>query len=560
MKVELIDYMGNDLSVIRAATASFAKDPVEWDEVKHPRLLNYLARGMTQAEFKQLVESLEHIPDHINSKQARENFVKNVLEQYRHTPTHFCYDDKTEIITPNGWKLFKDLTDDDLVGQVDYSQETMVLSWIKPSHITRELFSGNLLGCKGTTVDYVVTPNHRMLLKPRTSKGWKPFEVRTALDIHNKDFKVSTTARLEQQGNDSYQEGLLYGFLLADGFVCGKKLRVRLKRQRKIKFLINLLNSLSIEFKLKVSKGVYDFSFYHELRDKIGTATTKKLYVDYTTSSTDYLQGIYDGYMQGDGSKTYKQYSFASSSIDLFNDICFLSSVLGYQPFVNKPIHFNNPNHNINYRGYISSRTKANTRLAEFYELPYNGMVYCVTVPTGMVLVRRNGVQIVSGNSPFAHTAITLRLKAPIAIHAQMMKHTVGFAHNTVSRRYVSNTPELFVPEFREAPKGNVKQGSGGLHRDRFDFANWYKREADECIKLYEKLIECGVSPEQARFALPQGVMTEWVSTGSLYAWARFYNLRTDPHAQKEIQDLAKMVGEIIGPLYPVSWRSLTRV
>lgn len=585
MKVELIDYMGNDLSVIRAATASFAKDPVEWDEKKHPRLINYLARGMTQVEFKELVESLEHIPNHINGWQAREKFVKNALDQYRHTPTHFCYDDKTEIITPSGWKLFRDLTDDDLVGQVDYSQETMVLSWVKPSHIVREPFNGNLLGCKGITVDYVVTPNHRMLLKPRTSSGWKPFKIKTALEVHNKDFKVSTTARLSQQGIGSYQEGLLYGFLLADGFVSYQKLKVRLKRQRKIKFFTNLLNDLGVEFKLTISNGVYGFSFYHELKDRIGTATTKKLDVDYTTSSTDYLQGIYDGYMQGDGSKKHKQYCFSSSSVTLFNDICFLSSVLGCQPFINKPRHFNNPNHNVNHRGIISSRTSANTRSADFYELPYNGKVYCVTVPTGMVLVRRNGVQLVSGNSPFAHTAVALRLKAPIAIHAQMMKHTVGFAHNTVSRRYVSDIPELFVPDFREAPKGNVKQGSGDLiekvepysvHEENGEkFRINYSSETQESIKgmyrnicakalvLYDEMIRpvdeggLGIAPEQARFVLPQGVMTEWVSTGSLYAWARFYNQRTDPHAQKEIQDLAKMVGEIIEPLYPHSWKAL---
>lgn len=159
--------------------------------------------------------------------------------------------------------------------------------------------------------------------------------------------------------------------------------------------------------------------------------------------------------------------------------------------------------------------------------------------------------------SPFAHTAITLRLKAPIAIHAQFMKHTVGFAHNTVSRRYVSDTPEVFVPEFREKPTGNIKQGSGGLHRDRFDFANWYNREVNKSIKLYEKLIEQGASPEQARFVLPQGVMTEWVSTGSLYAWARLYRLRTDSHAQKEIQELAEQIGQIIKPLFPVSWSAL---
>ena len=160
--------------------------------------------------------------------------------------------------------------------------------------------------------------------------------------------------------------------------------------------------------------------------------------------------------------------------------------------------------------------------------------------------------------SPAAHTAITLRLKAPIAIHAQFMKHTVGFAHNTVSRRYVSDTPELFLPTFRMAPQGNVKQGSGGEHSENELLQEVYQSVAQECLESYESMIKNGVAPEQARFILPQGVMTEWVSTGSLYAWARLYRLRTDSHAQKEIQDLAHMVGDVIKPLYPVSWTALT--
>ena len=153
------------------------------------------------------------------------------------------------------------------------------------------------------------------------------------------------------------------------------------------------------------------------------------------------------------------------------------------------------------------------------------------------------------------------------------MKHTVGFAHNTISRRYVSDTPEVFTPVFREAPKGNIKQGSGdnitevvlkdsdgGIHTiSGIKLQEWYKAMVDDCIGFYEAMIKADISPEQARFVLPQGVMTEWVSTGSLYAWARFYNLRTDHHAQKEIQDLAKMIREIIEPLYPVSWQALTR-
>ena len=174
---------------------------------------------------------------------------------------------------------------------------------------------------------------------------------------------------------------------------------------------------------------------------------------------------------------------------------------------------------------------------------------------------------------PFAHTAITLRMKAPIAIRTQCFKHKVGFVENEVSRRYVSDTPELFIPDFwRTKPIGNVKQGSGTSKVDiNTEFkkgfcincgyttcGSSYEQICNEMIDLYKAMIKADISPEQARFVLPQGVMTEWVWTGSLLAFARFYNLRTDTHAQKEIQDLAQMVGEIIEPLYPVSWNALT--
>ena len=77
-------------------------------------------------------------------------------------------------------------------------------------------------------------------------------------------------------------------------------------------------------------------------------------------------------------------------------------------------------------------------------------------------------------------------------------------------------------------------------------------------IETYLRMIADDVAPEQARFILPQGVFTEWVWTGSLQAWARFYNQRSDPHAQQEIQELAQMVDDIISPLFPVSWGNIT--
>lgn len=160
--------------------------------------------------------------------------------------------------------------------------------------------------------------------------------------------------------------------------------------------------------------------------------------------------------------------------------------------------------------------------------------------------------------TPFAHAFVTLRFKAPIAIHAQCVKHQVGFAMNTVSRRYVSDEPELFIPEFRLAPEGSIKQGSGDIHPGNEHLQDVYTKYCNMMVDAYVDMIDIKVAPEQARFILPQGVMTEWVWSGSLQAWARFYNQRSDSHAQQEIQYLAHEVDKIVGTLFPVSWEALT--
>lgn len=161
--------------------------------------------------------------------------------------------------------------------------------------------------------------------------------------------------------------------------------------------------------------------------------------------------------------------------------------------------------------------------------------------------------------TPFAHAFVTMRFKAPIAVHAQCGKHQIGFSMNTVSRRYVSDTPELFLPEFRTKPEGSIKQGSGALHPDNLIIQHDYFQMCTSAIELYEQMILYGVAPEQARFVLPQGVYTEWVWSGSLQAWARFYNQRSDTHAQQEIQELANMANDITKNLFPVSWEALTK-
>lgn len=161
--------------------------------------------------------------------------------------------------------------------------------------------------------------------------------------------------------------------------------------------------------------------------------------------------------------------------------------------------------------------------------------------------------------TPFAHTSISLRMQAPVPIRTQCFKHKQGLVENEESRRYISGRPTLFVPEyFRSRPEGSVKQGSGEVHHDSEFWIDRYESWCHELIDIYEEMIAEGVCPEQARFVLPQGCEVQWIWTGNVFAFANFFNKRTDPHAQREIQDLAKMVGEIIEPLFPVSWKALT--
>jgi thymidylate synthase (FAD) len=171
--------------------------------------------------------------------------------------------------------------------------------------------------------------------------------------------------------------------------------------------------------------------------------------------------------------------------------------------------------------------------------------------------------------TPFSHVQITLREKVPIFVARQRFKHMVGFTYNEVSRRYVDDPPEFFSPDsWRKRPEGSVKQGSSneivGEVRSTFFELNgdrvYYSEFIDFCERMYTAMIEKGVAPEQARMVLPQSMYTEYYVTGSLAAWARAYKLRIDGHAQKEIQDLARMWQDVIGNIKELeySWKALT--
>lgn len=168
--------------------------------------------------------------------------------------------------------------------------------------------------------------------------------------------------------------------------------------------------------------------------------------------------------------------------------------------------------------------------------------------------------------TPFRHTSVSIRCKAPIFIARQLGKHQAGLSWNEVSRRYVKGDVEFHVPDvWRAAPEGSIKQGSGpeNIRHILDDHAELscihaeYDKFIDTALDLYNTMLAHKVAPEQARMVLPQSMMTEWVWTGNILAFAHIYRERIAPGAQIEAQEFAKELDAIIRPLFPEAWAAL---
>lgn len=167
--------------------------------------------------------------------------------------------------------------------------------------------------------------------------------------------------------------------------------------------------------------------------------------------------------------------------------------------------------------------------------------------------------------SPFNHCFASFRVKAPIFVARQLVKHKF-LPWNEVSRRYVDSEPEFFIPAGFRAKAENIKQGSSAdivtvIGGNNGDLLIRPKKACTNNIELalytYALMLDGGICPEQARMVLPQNTMTEWIWSGTLGAWADMCRLRLDPHSQQETREVAMLISQEMKNLYPHSWEAL---
>lgn len=329
---------------------------------------------------------------------------------------HMCYDDKTEILTSRGWKYFKNLTRNEKVAQV--SLMTRNLSFVRPRRFISYKYNGTMIAMKSLSVDLLVTPDHRVCY----SSEWHFYNrhhnwsVSSAKELLHKYIIIPRACAWK--GKDVVKVNIgkyslritdfakLFGIWVSEGCttqVDGRKFFVvsqdcDSKCYSEIKSLFETLRIRYIQCRegKSVQFRVEDKDFYNYFKC-FGKSEDKYIPQVIKDASPRILQLFLDWYVKGDGHiKKNKAIHFVSKSERLIDDLQEICIKLGVGC---------TKQNNKNYFRMETHRTKSGEnkwysklRPSNFLTKEYKGQVYCVSVPAGLILVRRNGKVAISGN------------------------------------------------------------------------------------------------------------------------------------------------------------------
>jgi len=154
--------------------------------------------------------------------------------------------------------------------------------------------------------------------------------------------------------------------------------------------------------------------------------------------------------------------------------------------------------------------------------------------------------------APYAHCILSVRVRVPVFLARQLVKHQVGLCLSEESRRYLSSEVGYWLPEvIHLVPAGSIKQGSGEVHPRSEDILADLKIDTEYAITKYYQRINEQVAPEEARMTLPLNHMVNFSWTGSLLALLRVLKQRQDGHAQRAAQEFAQLLKPILLAHFP---------
>ncbi len=159
--------------------------------------------------------------------------------------------------------------------------------------------------------------------------------------------------------------------------------------------------------------------------------------------------------------------------------------------------------------------------------------------------------------SPFEHNQLSFRIKAPIFVARQWMRHRMN-SYNEISYRYAKAPLEFYIPAKWRYQDVDDRQASSGEFVDE-SLKGKYQEVIDQSTKTYNELLEAGVVRELARGVLPVAIYTQFIFTCNLHSLFHFLKLRSHDGAQWEIRQYARAMEELADPCFPASFEAWRR-
>lgn len=336
-----------------------------------------------------------------------------------------CFDKQTEILTSEGWKLFRNLDKNMKVASLvkDY------LTWVNPLEVYSYDYSGSMYHLATKSIDLKVTPEHRHLAQTRHSswKFLKPFELkekrsfRIKIGCKWKGIEPIFTFGKEPVLSNSFKyrdfqirdlKAFMYflGFWVAEGCTrANTVVRLTQREPRKRRKILEILSNLSINPNLSGEEIYFSNKSLVGFLKEFGTgAENKHIPKIIRESPIPLLKEFLSGYFLGDGWKG-NTWCASSTSKKLADDLMEIGIKCGFAPKISKKegqvinfpeqkIYLGKQTYNLTFSTLLEPEIRKRTNPYEEWE-QYDGKVYCCSVPSGIILVRRNGKPYWSGNS-----------------------------------------------------------------------------------------------------------------------------------------------------------------
>lgn len=325
-----------------------------------------------------------------------------------------CHDEETEVLTRRGWFRHAALLDTDEVAA--YDTEKRELRWERPSVRHRYQFDGEMVAIRGASLDLRVTPNHRMWVRPAWQADWRET---TAGALSGTTVALPYASGLaEVEGPDADPAWLAYlGWWIAEGHLDGN---VPLLTQAEGPLATRFVETTeALGFTATIVRprprdgekqcwqvracGASEFGKW--LRDECGTgAANKQLPNIVWTLNRASLRLLLFALMEGDGHWNNEgRGSYTTTSPRLADDVQRLAILAGFSARVRNEGRAAS-HHRDRYSVLIGSRREIEVRESRHLSREeYHGFVYCLTVPSGAYVTRRNGYMAVTMNSTFWH-------------------------------------------------------------------------------------------------------------------------------------------------------------